>query len=279
MRWSSFMMAHNEEEMISDAISYIRNQTIQPTRIHVIDDGSTDSTGNILDGIKDSVVTHVPPHPSQLSERPFHERQHKLMREAIKGMDYVLCMDADTKISSDYMERITEQMKLDGVVVASGTDADYPRILPTEPGMVIDVRWIQSYDKLSGFSLGVLGAESVADGYPSVVYTTIPLCYRRAFGEKYSKSVRIHRGAEWRMAGLLFPFLMYKAMRMHSFHLLWGYISYKDEKLPKPFRKWVNRYQIERLKWKLGFNSRMFQRTDVGLFVLPKNYAKDHLRY
>ena len=279
MRWSGFMMAHNEEEMISDAVSHIRNQTIQPIRIHVTDDGSTDSTGRILDGMKDVMVTHVPPHPSQLSERSFHERQHRLMHEAIKGMDYVLCMDADTEIPPDYMERMTEQMKSDGVVVASGTDMNYPRILPTEAGMVIDARWIQSYDKLPGFSLGALGAESVADGYPSVVYVTISLRYRRAFGEKYRKSVRVRRGAEWRMTGLLFPFLMYKAIRAHSFRLLWGYISYKGEKLPKPFRKWINRYQIERLKWKFGFNSWMFQRTDAGLFVLPKNYAKDHMRY
>ena len=273
------MMAHNEEEIISDAISHVRNQTIQPTRIHVIDDGSTDSTGRILDGMKDLVVTHVLPHPSQLSEIPFNERQHRLMRETTKGMDYVLCMDADTEIPPDYMERITKQMKSDGVVVASGMSANYHNILPIEPGMVINVRWIQSYNKLPGCSLGKLGAESVADGYPSIVYSIIPLRYKRAFGEKYSKSVWIHRGAGWRMAGMLFPFLMYKAIRMHSFRLLRGYISYKGEMMPKSFRKWINRYEIERLKWKLGFNSWMFQRTDVGLFVLPKNYAKDHLQH
>ena len=267
------MMAHNEEDIISNAISHIRNQTIQPARIHVIDDGSTDSTGVILDSMKDLAIAHVPPHPSQLSERPFNERQHRLMCEATKGMDYVLCMDADTEIPPDYVERITKQMKLDGVVVASGMSANYPSILPIEPGMVIDVRWIQSYNKLPECSLGKLGAESVADGYPSVVYSTIPLRYRRAFGEKYPKSVWIHRGAGWRMAGMLFPFLMYKAIRMHSFRLLWGYISYRGKKQSKPFRKWINRYEIERLKWKLGFDSWMFQRTDVGLFVLPKNYA------
>ena len=230
MRWSSFTMARNEEAMISDAISYMRNQTVKPSRMHVIDDGSTDSTGCILDGMKDVVVTHVQPHPSQLSEKPFHERQHRLMKEATKDMDYVLCMDADTKIPSNYIECITNRMKSDGVVVASGMDENYPRILPIEPGMVIDVKWIQSYDKLPAFSLGGLGAESVADGHPSVVYTTIPLYYGRPFGERYSKNVWMHRGAEWRMAGLQFPFLMYKVMRMRFGPPLLGLYNLQRQK-------------------------------------------------
>ena len=267
-------MARNEEKIISDTISCIRNQTISPTRIHVMDDGSTDSTGMILDGMKDLVVTHGLPHPAQYSEKPLHERRYNLMREAAKGMDYILCMDADTEIPSDYMERITNQMKSDGVVVASGMDANYPSILPIEPGLVTYVKWIQSYDKLPTFSLARLGAESVADGYPSIAYTTIPLRHKRAFGGKYRKSVWVTRGMNWRMAGLPFPFMIHMAVRRHSFRFFWGYVSYRGEMMPKSFRKWFKDYHIQRLKTKLGLHSWMFQRTDVGLFVLPKNYAR-----
>ena len=274
MRWSSFTIARNEEKMISDTISCIRNQTIPPTRMHVMDDGSTDSTGSILDGMKDLMVTHGPSHPAQYSEKPFHKRRYNLMCEAAKDMDYVLCMDADTEIPSDYMERITKQMKSDGVVVASGTDVNYPRILPIEPGLVTDVKWIQSYDKLPTFSLARLGAESVADGHPSIVYTTIPLCHKRAFGGKYRKSVWVIRGMNGRMAGLPFPFMMHMAIRKHSFRFFWGYISYRGEMMPKPFRKWFKDYHIQRLKTKFGLRSWMFRRTDVGVFVLPKNYVR-----
>ena len=270
------MMAHNEEEMVSETISCIRNQTIQPTRIHVLNDGSTDSTGLILNRIKGLVITHVPPHPPQHSEKPFNERQHKLMREAAKGVDYVLCMDADIEIPPEYVEHITNQMKSDGVVVASGTDAANPHIMPIEPGMVIDVKWLQRQDNVSILPVTVLAGQSIIDGHPSIAYTTIPLHYGREFGVKYSKNVLIRRGVHWRISGLLFPFLMYKVIRMRSLRLFWGYISYNGEKMPKPFQKWTNDYHIERLKDKLGLNSWMFQKTNVGLFVLPKNYALDY---
>lgn len=273
------MMARNEEEMISETISYIRNQTIPPTRIHVLNDGSTDSTGLILDGMKDLTITHVPPHPPQHSEKPFNERQHKLMQDAAKGVDYVLCMDADTEIPSDYMERITNQMELDDVVVASGMDASNPCIMPKESGMVINVKRLRQHDNLPLFTLPGFAIQSIIDGHPSIAYTTIPLHYKRELGKKYSKNVLMYRGKDWRMYGLLFPFLMYKAIRVHSFRLFWGYVSYNGEKMPKLFQEWTNDYHIERLKCKLGLNSWMFRKTDMGLFVLPKNYAQNHSQH
>ena len=56
LKWSACMMVRNEEEMVADTASCIRNQTVPPTHIHVLNDGSTDSTGQILDGMDDVIV-------------------------------------------------------------------------------------------------------------------------------------------------------------------------------------------------------------------------------
>ena len=94
-------------------------------------------------------------------------------------MDYVLHMDADTEISPDYMRKITERMRLDNVAVTCGTDPVMPRTSPIEPGMVINVKWLNTHPTLPTYALTFLVAESAIDGYPSVVYTTIPLRYKR----------------------------------------------------------------------------------------------------
>ena len=84
LKWSACMMVRNEEEMVADTVPCIRNQTMPPNHIHVLNDSSTDSTGQILDGMDDVIVTCIPPHPSQHSDLPHIARRHELIREAAK---------------------------------------------------------------------------------------------------------------------------------------------------------------------------------------------------
>ena len=110
MRWNAFMTARNEEDMIVETISCIRNQTTKPDSIHILDDGSTDSTGALLDSMEDVMVTHLLPHPPQLASRDIMENRDRLMRIASTNADYVLCIDADLHIPPNYMELITSKM-------------------------------------------------------------------------------------------------------------------------------------------------------------------------
>ena len=270
------MTVRNEEDMIVDAVTCIRNQIVPPTRIHILDDGSTDSTGRMLEGMDDVIVTHVAPHPPQYSDLPYIARRHKLMRIAAKDMDYVLHMDADTEIPLDYMQRITERMRLDNVAVACGTDLAMPKTSPIEPGMVIDVKWLNTYPTLPTYALSFLAAESVIDGHPSVVYTTIPLRYKRPFGANYGPNVWKLRGGYQRMCGMSFCWVLWTFRYNRSWSFLWGYISYKGKKLPKQYSQYLNGLFIARTKRKFGLKQQTLLTTEVGLFILPKDYAKYH---
>ena len=76
------MMARNEEKFLSKSINCIREQIVKPTRIYVLNDGSTDGTAKVLTSMKDVTVTHGRPHPPQHSEDPLFERRLKTMYEA-----------------------------------------------------------------------------------------------------------------------------------------------------------------------------------------------------
>ena len=277
MRWCSFTMARNEEEYISDMITCVRNQTIPPTRIHVVDDGSSDATGQILDAAadKDMVISHVPSHPSQILEPIFNIRQHKLMYEAAQGADYILCLDADTIIPPDYMARMTSRMESDGVMVAGGVMQGDSYIMPAESGMAINAAWLRSHTRLPELSLGWLGPESVAAGHPTIAYTDIMLHYQRPMGARYSPDMERRRGATYRMAGLPLPFIIIKTIRTCSLQSARGYFSYRGERMPRQFRRWVTRYWIASVQRRRGWWTRMFRRTGVGVFILPDGYSGD----
>ena len=270
------MMVRNEEAMVEDAVSCIRNQTVPPTRIHVLNDGSTDSTGRILEGMDDVILTSNPPHPPEHSDMRYVAKRHVLLYETAKDTDYILCMDADVYIPPDYMERIEERMRLDNVAVACGTDPAIPKTSPIEPGMVIDVKWLSTHTTLPTYALSFLTAESIIDGHPSVVYTTIPLRYKRPFGTSYGPDVWKLRGGHQRMYGLSFWWVLWAFRYNRSWSFLLGYISYKGEKLPKQYSQYLNGLFIARAKRKFGLKQQTLLKTEVGLFILPQDYAKYH---
>ncbi len=269
LKWSAFMMVRNEEEMVADAVSCIRNQTVSPTRIHVLNDGSTDSTDKILNNMDDVIVTHLPPHPPQLASKEIMAKRDDLMRDAAIGMDYVVCIDADLDIPPDYMERITERMGTDNVMVACGEDPAEPLIMPPEPGLVVNVKWFHSHDVPPKFPASILAIQSILGGHPAAIYKDIRRHCKRPTGTHYDKAVWRRKGATMRKHGIPFLLILYKCMWMRSTDLLCGYISYDGQRLPKQFPKWFRHYYVERAKIKLGLNSQMWHNTETELFIRP----------
>ena len=272
LKWSACMMVRNEEDMVADAISCIRNQTLPPICIYVLNDGSTDSTGQILDGMKDVVVTSNPPHPPEHSDVRHIAKRHELIYVAAMDTDYILCMDADVYIPPEYMERITERMKLDNVTVASGTDPTALKMWPIEPGLVIDAKWLNTHPNLPKYAIPHLVVESALDEHLSIVYRNIHLRYKRLFGTGYGSDVLKFRGMHQRMCGLSFWWALALFLRRRKWHVLWGYISYKGDKLPKRYGQYINRYYMARAKMKIGMKQRLLLDTEVGMFILPEKH-------
>ena len=185
-------------------------------------------------------------------------------------MDYVLCVDADLHIPSNYMELITDRMRSDGVMVACGVNRNDPRIIPPEPGLVVDIRWLHSHDTLPKFPACDLTVQSLIDGYPSAMYKDIPRRHLRKIGTCYDRAVWRRKGEIMHRYRVMFLVILYNSVRWRSLDLLLGYLSYEAKGSPPYFQRWFKDYHAQRLKIKLGFNSWMFRTTDTVLFLLPK---------
>jgi N-acetylglucosaminyltransferase len=104
--------AYNEAESIGDTLDALLAQSEAPDEIIVVDDGSTDSTGDIA---KERGVTVLSP-SSNLGSKA------KAQNYALDycGTDLVLPVDADTVLAPDYVELIKGPFADADTVVAAG---------------------------------------------------------------------------------------------------------------------------------------------------------------
>ena len=150
----------------------------------------------------------------------------------------------------------------------------YNVILPVEPGMTINVGWLHTHKPQLRFDYDIT-IQSLLDGYPSVVYRDVQLTYKRKMKANYSRDDKKRMGAQMRKYGILPPTALYRSIRQRSLLPFLGYVSYRGDVMPEPFRRWYRDYQVQRLKMRLGLDTWMFRETNRGLFILPKIERKE----
>jgi cellulose synthase/poly-beta-1,6-N-acetylglucosamine synthase-like glycosyltransferase len=105
--------AHNEEEGLPATLRSLAAQTVPPDRILVVDDASTDRTGEVA---ASHGVTVLRP-PANLGSKA------KAQNYALPlcTTDLVLAVDADTVLAPDYIETVVPHFDDPRVTVAAGT--------------------------------------------------------------------------------------------------------------------------------------------------------------
>ncbi|WP_431999828.1 glycosyltransferase family 2 protein [Streptomyces sioyaensis] len=105
--------AHNEEEGLPATLESLARQTVRPDRILVVDDASTDRTGEVA--AAHGVTVLRPPH--NLGSKA--KAQNFALPQCTT--DLVLAVDADTVLAPDYIETVVPVFEDPGVAVAAGT--------------------------------------------------------------------------------------------------------------------------------------------------------------
>lgn len=121
---TAVITARNEEEFLPETIGSLKKQTLCLKRIVVVNDGSTDRTGEIARNLGCAVVD-LPHHEESLVGRPeLAERLNSGLSFAIRDgslPDYVLLVGADHPLPPDYVEELVSRMESNvRLVVASG---------------------------------------------------------------------------------------------------------------------------------------------------------------
>ncbi|MGW8397947.1 glycosyltransferase family 2 protein [Streptomyces lydicus] len=105
--------AHNEEEGLPATLEALARQTVRPDRVLVVDDASTDRTGEVA---ASHGVTVLRP-PRNLGSKA--RAQNYALPHCTT--DLVLAVDADTVLAPDYIETVVPVFRDPTVSVAAGT--------------------------------------------------------------------------------------------------------------------------------------------------------------
>jgi biofilm PGA synthesis N-glycosyltransferase PgaC len=116
--------AHNEEQFIGNLLSSVIAQTCRPSQWLIIDDGSTDGTGDIIDRAARDYPWIKPLHlPVHKQRAPGGESvvMAQLRTHGWTGFEHIFRVDADISLNADYIQALLEEFTRDGHLgIASG---------------------------------------------------------------------------------------------------------------------------------------------------------------
>ena len=160
-------MAVRDEKAVGRVLVSLEAQVLKPAVVVVVDDGSTDGTGGLLESVKRKFsfaleVVHLPPHQRSYVGRPELARVLnsglEVLRKRSPPLDFVMKLDGDHALPPDYLERLAQRMVADPHMgVASGciSGERFTELSPRGSGMLIRADfWLEASGMLFPLEYG-----------------------------------------------------------------------------------------------------------------------------
>jgi len=263
----------NSQETIKKALVSIKEQTINPAHVVVINDGSTDKTKDILAEMqKDWPSLYVITNPNLGYDisRVVKNWNAAIKLSSDKGLqktDYHMIATDDTIYPRDYAERIISYMDSNpSVAITSGTYSEFKPIMPHGAGRFIrnsffeKTIWHGYYPEQMGYESAIL-YEASHCGYSYIVIGDAKFEHIRPLGETHKF---YEFGASMRTLGYhpvfaIGRFLKYVVTgeitgRLGAVYMLYYYLTYSpksigyDRMYDKNIRHYIRENQVQRLK-------------------------------
>jgi len=253
--------ARNEEKVLSKTISTILSQDLLPYRIIVINDGSTDRTGEVaLSFSKVEVINKEKREENYLARKELAGTINEGLRKlhSDKDCEFVCMMGADILLPKNYIVDIISRMKKDPkIVIASGILKGEFSIEPRGGGRIVRCDFWRKLGFLYPENYGwegylVLKAQSM--GYEVRSYSDIIFQTQRKTGTKFDSSRYFYYGLALKALGYTGTYTLGKALLFFlkhpngSYHMLRGYLSDYDDLYEPELRDYVRKSQKNVLK-------------------------------
>lgn len=124
MKYYIIIPAHNEEAFLAETLRSVSDQTLQPKKVVIVNDNSTDGTENIIDTF---ISTSGIFQKLNITSSEEHLPGSKVINAFTKGLavldddyDFIVKLDADLILPSHYFETIASIFKVDTNVGLAG---------------------------------------------------------------------------------------------------------------------------------------------------------------
>lgn len=124
----------NEEKTLPRTLASVQQQTIPPSNIYFIDDGSSDKTNKIL---HENNITHL--HMHQDKDTPSYIRRARCFNRLIEQTrePYLLKVDGDVLLTPGYAEKLLTHIIDPEIAAASGQGSLYDKTRDLNNGAVM----------------------------------------------------------------------------------------------------------------------------------------------
>jgi glycosyltransferase involved in cell wall biosynthesis len=270
--YSAIVTCRNSENDIRAALTSLKDQTLAPQYVIVVDDGSTDKTQEILTQTKQSwqslyVIKHDDlGYDISRVVRNWNEAITYSRRKKLAHTTYHMIATDDTTYPSGYAEKLVDFMDNNSnIAIASGNYTKYKPEKPHGAGRFVrnsffeETHWGGLYPELMGYESAIL-YESERLGYCYAIINDARFQHSRPLGKHHKfyefgasmKTLGYHPVFVW---GRFAKYLATGEVtgRIGAFNMLYYYLSYKpktvgyDRLYDDQLRKFVRMIQKRRM--------------------------------
>jgi len=262
-RVAAVIPARNEENFIDKTLAALFDQHTRPSKVIVVNDGSTDRTAGVAAAAGAEVVD-MPDRGYNVQGMPVLagviNRGLQRLQERGYGSDddYILILGADHVLPPHYLTATLDAMAVDRkLVLCSGLIAGERSIVPRGSGRVVRADFWQSigfrYPENYGFET-YLVLKAQQQGYNVKVLRDLVTQTLRKTGKNYKKSVYISYGKSLKALGYS---KLYSAARIGlisikhpkgGFYMIKGYMSDDVKTYDPELRSFLSGIQHKRIK-------------------------------
>ena len=280
--YSAVIIARNEERHIKETVESILKQSIKPYRIIVVDDGSTDSTPEIL-GTMPATVKRLPDHDrgstvycNTLSD----VRNAGLAYIRDDPVDWVYSGDADIVLPPRYCESIMRHAGERDAYIAAGIIGDKLDYLPMEGCMMIRHNWLKSVGMETKWESIYLCVKALAQGKSTLVCHTgdCTVVSQRRTGQSWMPERMYNRGKLGKRMGMPLGYALFRSLRIILGNEARGRTFYKgwfdakmevSREMSRTYRMLLKDDILCRRLGRFGYRSKMFHACSEGMICHP----------
>jgi len=264
-----FFCVRDSEKSISDVMESLINQSYKPKKIIVVDDGSSDKTGEILEKFKEKFPNIVDVFHTDSKTRDY-SRIPRLWNMCLKKeFDYHMVGAGDVVYEKDYVKKLLTEMNKDPkLAVCSGDFSPFKAKSPHGAGRIVRQDFFFSnykkYFEIMGYESEIL-YRAMLQGYHIKVFQGVKMEHKEELGhghnfEEFGRGMKaLGYHPAYVLGRCLIELSRRKGIRKKGiFNMYWKYITYRPEKegyfsaFPKEIRKEIRDYQrkeiLRRLK-------------------------------
>lgn len=249
------IIARNEEKYIEKTLTNLQNQDLPPYRIIVVNDGSTDTTGEIASRFNNVEIVKRENTQNLVAKKElastFNAGLEKLHED--KDCEFVMIAGADVLFPQNYLSLIINRMKTNpNIAVSSGIIQDEFSIEPRGSGRVVRMDFWRKlglvYPINYGFEAYLLWKARSME-YETASYFDLIANSQRKTGSQYDPKLYFYYGIGLKALGYTIPYTIVKALLFAkkkpkgAVYMLRGFFSKYDELYEPELRNYVKKTQ------------------------------------